>query len=190
VRLSEPVTTFKDPMTPIWKPVSSKSCTSLLCTPYLALVSSTSLNYAPITLESSCNILCLSLARLKVILSSVERVTKRVAEFLPTGSPPLTPSNLSAIFATSHSGGANPREPRSRMYRTIFSSSVRVSLRLLAGVSRRNETPLARLERRWDLTLMLWQQPGGFGIGRYYKLRGQPQVSLRVGVITRYVVKT
>jgi len=137
-RLSEPVTTFIVPITPIWKPLSSKLCTSLLWTPYLALVSSTSLNHAPIISGSSWSILYLSLARLKAILSSVERVTKRSAQCLPTGSPLRTASSLSAISATSHSRGANPRESRSRIYRTIVCSSVAVSLRQFAGNSSRD----------------------------------------------------
>jgi hypothetical protein len=110
------------------KPVSSKLCTSSLWTPYLALVSSTNLNHTPIISGSSWSILCLSLARLKAILSSAERVTKRSAQHLPTGMPPRTPSSLSAISATSHSRGANCRKLRSSIYRTIVCSSVAVSL--------------------------------------------------------------
>ncbi|KAF2829584.1 hypothetical protein CC86DRAFT_437421, partial [Ophiobolus disseminans] len=61
-------------------------------------------------------ILCLSLTQLKAILSSAERVTKRSAQCLLTGSLPRTPSSLSAISATSHSWGAHLRASRSRMY--------------------------------------------------------------------------
>jgi hypothetical protein len=143
-RLSEPVTTFIKLITPIWKPVSSKLCTSSSWTPYLALVSSTSLNHAPIISGSSCSILYLSLARLKAILSSAERVTKRAAQHLTTGSPPRTASSLSAISATSHSRGAIPRESRSRIYWTIVCSSVAVSLCRALRVSRRCGIPLYR----------------------------------------------
>jgi hypothetical protein len=51
----------------------------LLQTLYLALVSSTNLNYALIVSRSFCSILYLSLARLKAILSLSKRVTKRLA---------------------------------------------------------------------------------------------------------------
>jgi hypothetical protein len=142
--LSAPVTTFIEPITPIWKPVSSKLCTSSWWTLYLAWVSSISLNHAPIISVSSWSILYLSLARLKAILSSAERVTERSAQHLPTGLPPRTASSLSAISATSHSRGANPRELRSNIYRRIVFSSVAVSLCWALRVSRRCVSPLYR----------------------------------------------
>jgi hypothetical protein len=121
--------------------------------PYLAFISVTSLNYAPIISGSSCSILCLSLARLNAILSSSKRVTNLLAQFLPTSSPPRIPSSLSAISATLHSRGANPRASRSRIYWIIVCSSVSVSLRPLGTRSRINSTPLTRLERIRCLTL-------------------------------------
>jgi hypothetical protein len=126
-RLSEPVTTFIMLITPIWKPLSSKLCTSSSWMPYLALASSTSLNHALIISGSSWSILYLSFARLKAILSLAERVTKRSAQCLLTGLPLCTASSLLAISATSHSRGANPRESRSRIYWIIVCSSVVVS---------------------------------------------------------------
>jgi hypothetical protein len=126
-RLSEPVTTFIILITPIWKLLSLKLCTSSSWTPYLALVSSTSLNHALIISGSSWSILYLSFARLKAILSLAKRVTKRSAQCLLTGLLPRIASSLSAISTTSHSRGANPRELRSRIYRTIVCSSVIVS---------------------------------------------------------------
>ena len=126
-RRSAAVTTAPVDITPIMKPVSSKLCTSLSWTPYLALVSSTSLNHAPVSAGSSWSILWRSFAQLKAILSSAERATKRSGQFLPTGSLPRSASSLSAISATSHSWGANPRESRSSIYRTIVCCLVVVS---------------------------------------------------------------
>ena len=109
VRLSEPVTTFIDLITPIWKPVSSKLWMSLSWILYLALVSLTSLIYALITSGSSCSFLCLSFGRLNAILSLSERVTKRLAYFLPIGFLLWAPRSLLAISSTSHSRTKCPR---------------------------------------------------------------------------------
>jgi hypothetical protein len=133
-----------DPITPIWKPVSSKLWISSLWTPYLALVSPTNVKYAPIISGSSWSILCLSLAQLKAILSSDKCVTKRSAQCLPTGSLPRTPSSLSAISDTSHSRGANPRKSRSSIYRIIVCSLVVLSFRQLGVASGRCVIPLYR----------------------------------------------
>ena len=147
MRLSKPVTTFIDPITPIWNPVSSKLCISSSWTPYLALVSSTSLNHALITSGSSCCILWRSFTQFQAILSSSKRVINLPAHCLPTGFPPRASKSLSAISATSHSRGANPRASRSRMYWTIVCSLVRVSFLQFGAQSRRPLVPLTRRQR-------------------------------------------
>ena len=103
VRLSKPIITFIELITPIQKPILLKLQMSLLQILYLVLVSLTSLIYVLITSRSSCSFLYLFFGRLNAILSSSKRVTKRLAHFLLIGFLLQAPKSLLAISSTLYS---------------------------------------------------------------------------------------
>jgi hypothetical protein len=113
---SKPVTTFVNPITPIWKPVSLMLWMSFDCTPYSAIVSATQVNHGLITAECYCSLLCLSFDRLKAILSVFWCATKCVAQCLLKGSPlrtlsrPILSPPGTSEFPPRSSRGSGPHQ--------------------------------------------------------------------------------